>query len=119
MKPEPGDLTLAVARRLELDWQYVEHIDPSDQLRIVAVREAGRAAGRLLGVQVVTGETDPAAREDEKVVVYVAVTSTSDPQDQERLDQRIRLFADTVAELPAHRGWPGEGLSVPDGPAQT
>jgi hypothetical protein len=35
---EPDELTLAIARQLELDSQYVEHVEVWDTKRIAAVR---------------------------------------------------------------------------------
>jgi len=45
---EPDALTLAIARHLEIDVQYVEIIEAWDTERIAAVRSAGRKAGRTV-----------------------------------------------------------------------
>jgi len=47
--PEPDELTMTIARHLEIDNQYVEFIGARDIHRIAEVRSAGRKAGRLLG----------------------------------------------------------------------
>jgi hypothetical protein len=43
--PEPDELTLAIARHLEVDWQYVERVEAWDVERIAEIRSAGRKAG--------------------------------------------------------------------------
>ena len=44
-----SDLTAVIARQLELDWQYVEHVPAWNTERIAQIRAAGRRAGRLRG----------------------------------------------------------------------
>jgi hypothetical protein len=51
---EPDELTLAITRQLELDSQYVEHVEVWDTKRIAEVRSAGRRAVRLLGWKIQT-----------------------------------------------------------------
>ena len=38
--PEPDELTLEIARALEVDWQYVKHVEAWDAERIAEVRAA-------------------------------------------------------------------------------
>ncbi|MBF9131408.1 hypothetical protein I0C86_20935 [Plantactinospora sp. S1510] len=76
---EPGELTLKIMRHLEIDWQYIEHVEPSNAERIAAIRSAGRKAGRQLGWKILTHQSDPARREDGHVVVIVAVEEHPNP----------------------------------------
>jgi hypothetical protein len=56
---EPDELTLTIARQLEIDTQYVEHVEAWDNERIAQIRSAGRKAGRLLGWKIRTVQTQP------------------------------------------------------------
>ncbi|MEU6860907.1 hypothetical protein AB0B28_18780 [Glycomyces sp. NPDC046736] len=85
--PDPDELTLQIARSLEVDWQYVEHVDAQNKDRIKEVRSAGRKAGRLLGYKIVTTQSDPSRREDRRVVVIVAVEE-GPKEDEERILKR-------------------------------
>jgi len=61
MPPQPDELTLAIARALEVDWQYAERVEAWDAERIAEVRSAGRKAGRLLGFKIATFQGQPDA----------------------------------------------------------
>jgi hypothetical protein len=97
MAAEPDELTLFIAQRLEIDWQYVEHVEAWNADRIAEVRSAGRKAGRLLGFKVVTRQSDPALREDNRVVVIVAVTDGPSREDRDRIDERAVLVMDQIS----------------------
>lgn len=76
-------LASQIATRLEIGEQYVEHVSASDHDHIALIRSAGRKAGRLLNWKVRTFQTDPAKREDGKVVVFVVVEEST-PEDERR-----------------------------------
>jgi hypothetical protein len=96
MAAEPDELTLLIAQRLEIDWQYVEYVEAWNTERIAQVRAAGRKAGRVLGFKVVTRQSDPALREDNRVVVIVAVTDGPSQDDRDRIDERAVLIVDQI-----------------------
>src|ERR1700733_4507856 len=56
---EPDELTLLIARHLEVDWQYVRRFEAADTEKIAEVRAAGRRAGRLLGYKIMTRQSAP------------------------------------------------------------
>jgi hypothetical protein len=89
---EPDELTLLIARHLEVDWQYVRRIGAWDTEQIAAVRAAGRRAGRLLGYKIVTRQSAPS--EDNRVTVVVAVREPPSQEDHERMQERARLLMD-------------------------
>jgi hypothetical protein len=88
---EPDELTLAVARRLEIDGQYVEHVEPWDTERISEVRSAGRKAGRLLGWKIITHKSKRLTDEN-RVVVIVTIRDYPDDETRERLTERGDLL---------------------------
>ena len=91
--PDPDGLTQTIARHLEVDWQYTEHVEAWNTDRIAEVRAAGRRAGRLLGYRVVTSQSDPDARGDGRVVVVVvAVRESPTEEDRQRMSERSRLL---------------------------
>jgi len=90
--PEPDELVLTVARRLEVDWQYVERVEAWDTERIAEVRSAGRKAGRLLGYKIITHQTRP--DEENRVKVIVAVREPPSEEDDQRMEERARLIID-------------------------
>lgn len=90
--PEPDELVLTVARRLEVDWQYVERVEAWDTERIAEVRSAGRKAGRLLGYKIITHQTRP--DDENRVKVIVAVREPPNEEDHKRMEERARLLMD-------------------------
>ncbi|MFD9550307.1 hypothetical protein ACFWBG_23175 [Nocardia salmonicida] len=95
------ELTLTIMRSLEIDWQWVKHFDPADVTGIAEARSAGRRAGRAMGLKIVTFASDPAKREDGRVVVIVAVNQpASDPEDEKRMEDRSRLIVDQMLKRP-------------------
>jgi hypothetical protein len=97
MVTEPDELTRLIAQRLEIDWQYVEHVEAWNTELIAEIRSAGRKAGRLLGYKVVTRQSDPDLREDNRVVVIVAVTDGPSREDRDRIDGRSVLVMDQIS----------------------
>jgi hypothetical protein len=89
---EPDELTLVIARHLEVDWQYVRRIEAWDTDQIAAVRAAGRRAGRLLGYKIATRQSEP--NEENRVLVVVAVREPPSKEDHERMQERSRLLMD-------------------------
>jgi hypothetical protein len=89
---EPDELTLTIARHLEVDWQYVRRIEAWDTEQIATVRAAGRRAGRLLGYKIATRQSEP--NEENRVVVIVAVREPPSKEDHERMEERSRLLMD-------------------------
>ena len=87
-----------IARQLEIDGQYVACFDAADVAGIAAARSAGRAAGRLLGLNVCTVESDPGKRADHQVVVVVAVTGGMSAEDAGRLAERGEML---ISQMPA------------------
>jgi hypothetical protein len=94
LSPGPDELVATIARHLEIDWQYIEHVEAWDAERIAAVRSAGRKAGRLLKYRIVTMQTDSRRREDGRVVVVVAVREPPSVEEGERMGERSRLLID-------------------------
>lgn len=80
-----------ILRALEIDHQYVTHLEPAEIERIALVRSLGRKAGRQLGWRVRTFQSDPGRREDRKVVVVVAVVESS-PEERARIHERSELL---------------------------
>ena len=87
---EPDELTLLIARHLEVDWQYVQRVEAWDAARIAQVRAAGRRAGRLLGYKIVTRQSAP--DDGGRVTVVVAVREPPSQEDHDRLQERARLL---------------------------
>jgi len=101
---EPDELTLAIARQLEIDSQYVEHIEEWDTEHIAEVRSAGRKAGRLLGWKIRTIQTQP--NDEGRLVVAVIVHEWPDEEMRGRLEERARLLMDRLFDEikpPKHR----------------
>ncbi|MEN3610486.1 hypothetical protein AAH979_13135 [Plantactinospora sp. ZYX-F-223] len=96
---ESDELTLKIMRHLEIDWQYIAHAEPRDTERIALVRSAGRKAGRQLGWKIATMQTNPARREDGRVVVAVTVRETPNAEDDARMSERSRLLIDQALNL--------------------
>ncbi len=90
--PDPDELTLAIARVLEVDWQYVERVEARDTARIAEVRSAGRKAGRLLGYKVATFQNQP--DKENQVSVLVAVREAPSAEEGQRMMERARLLMD-------------------------
>ncbi|WP_129669019.1 hypothetical protein [Phytoactinopolyspora endophytica] len=99
---DPDELTITIARHLEVDWQYVEHVDALNEERIAEIRSAGRRAGRLLGYKIVTHQSDPGQRKDGRVVVIVAVRESPNAEDEERMNERARLLMNSTWAEPGH-----------------
>jgi len=91
---DPDELTLAIARHLEIDVQYVEIVEAWDTERIAAVRSAGRKAGRLLGWKIVTMQTAP--DDEDRVVVVVCVREWPSQEVEDRLTERARIIMSEV-----------------------
>ena len=89
---ESDELTLAITRQLELDSQYVEHVEVWDTKRIAEVRSAGRRAGRLLGWKTQTFRSQPT--DQGRVAVLVMLREWPDEEMRERLGERARLLMD-------------------------
>jgi hypothetical protein len=87
---EPDELTLLIARHLEVDWQYVCRVEARDAGQIAAVRAAGRAAGRLLGYKIKTRQSAP--NDENRVTVVIAVREPPSQEDHERMQERERLL---------------------------
>ena len=87
---EPDELTLLIARHLEVDWQYVRRIPARDGDQIAAVRAAGRRAGRLLGYKITTRQSVP--NDEGRVTVIVAVRVPPSQEDNDRMQERARLL---------------------------
>lgn len=87
---EPDELTLLIARHLEVDWQYVRRFEAGDAEKIAEVRAAGRRAGRLLGYKIMTRQSAP--NEHNRVTVVVTVREPPSQEDHERMQARARLL---------------------------
>lgn len=83
---EPDELTLTIARHLEIDGQYVKHVEAWDTERIAEIRSAGRKAGRVLGWKIITSQSSP--RDDGRVVVVVALRDWPDEETRQRMTER-------------------------------
>jgi hypothetical protein len=90
--PDPDELVQKIARQLEIDWQYTEHLEAWDVERIAEIRSAGRRAGCLLGYRVVTAQSDQGAGDGGRVLVIIAVESRPAEADRERMEERSRLL---------------------------
>jgi hypothetical protein len=101
---EPDELTLAIARQLELDSRYVERVEVRDTKRIAEVRSAGRRAGRLLGWKIQTFRSQPT--DEGRVVVVVMLREWPDEEIRERLGERARLLMDEAFSKPNPRKEP-------------
>jgi len=88
--PEPDELTLAIARHLEVDWQYVERVEAWDAERIAEIRSAGRKAGRMLGYKVATHQGRP--DDENRVTVIVALREAPSAEEGQRMTERARLL---------------------------
>lgn len=91
---EPDELTLTIARQLEIDSQYVEHIEAWNTGRTAEVRSAGRKAGRLLGWKIRTFQTQPT--DEGRLAVVVMVHEWPDEEMRGRLEERGRLLMDRI-----------------------
>jgi len=100
---EPDELTLKIARHLEIDHQYVKHVEAWDVEQIAAIRAAGRRAGRLLGWNVMTHQSDPRKREDGLVVVIVAVRDYPNDEEEQRMTERGDLLTRTAIDTTFRR----------------
>jgi hypothetical protein len=88
--PEPDELTLTIARHLEVDWQYVERVEAWNADRIDEVRSAGRRAGRMLGYKIRTfGQTRDA---EGRVVVVVVASEPPSAEEDRRMAERSALL---------------------------
>jgi hypothetical protein len=87
---ELDELGLEIARRLELDWQYIVRVESWDTERIAEIRSAGRKAGRHLGYKITTFQSDP--DEEQRVTVIVAVREAPNAADEERMRERSLLL---------------------------
>jgi len=84
---------------LEIDHQYVRHVEAWNQDLIAQIRRCGRAAARHLGYGVRTFQSDPSKRKDGRVVVIIAVTRST-PGEEERIRERSDLLMrDTLNRL--------------------
>jgi hypothetical protein len=90
--PEPDELTLAIARHLEVDWQYVVRVEAWNTERIAEIRSAGRKAGRLLGYKIATFQAEP--DEENRVKVIVAVRKAPSAEEDKRMEDRARMLMD-------------------------
>lgn len=87
---EPDELTLTIARHLEIDHQYAELVEAWNTERIAEVRSAGRKAGRLLGWKIITHQTAPG--DDDCVRVIVILRESPNAEEHERMSERSRLL---------------------------
>lgn len=62
--------------------QFVRHMPEDDQEGIGRIRSIGRRVGRDLGWKIRTFATDPNAREDRMVVVFVVVVASNPLHEQ-------------------------------------
>ncbi|MFI6263652.1 hypothetical protein [Micromonospora sp. NPDC051006] len=56
--PVSARITCAATGRCRIDWQYVERVEAWNAERIAEVRSAGRRAGRWLGYNIATFQSD-------------------------------------------------------------
>ncbi|GGK13503.1 hypothetical protein GCM10010124_02580 [Pilimelia terevasa] len=94
---EPDELTLKIARHLEIDFQYVKRFESWDSAGIAQARAAGRAAGRLLGRKVLTVQSEP---DEEGRVNVVVVVREVDGEDRQRMEERSRLILEHLWQDP-------------------
>jgi len=76
---------------LDIDHQYVKHVEEWNQELVDQIRRCGRAAGRRLGFKIRTFATDPDVREDRRRVVCVVVTASTE-EDERRIEERSQLL---------------------------
>jgi hypothetical protein len=95
--PEPDELTLTIARHLEIDNQYVEFIGACDIHRIAEVRSAGRKAGRLLDWKIMAYQTSP--NDEGRLAVIVAVREWPYEEREQRMAERVKLLLDEFWSL--------------------
>ena len=76
---------------LDIDHQYVRHVDAWNQDLIAQIRRCGRAAARRLRYGVRTVQSDPDEREDDRVVVIVAIIHST-PEEEDRIRERGDLL---------------------------
>jgi hypothetical protein len=88
--PEPDELTLTIARALEVDWQYVERVEAWNTDRIAEVRSAGRKAGRMLGYKIRTFVSTLGG--EARVVTGVAVVQPPSEEEERRMEERTALL---------------------------
>lgn len=84
-----------IMRELEIDHQYMRFFLPQDSDDIARVRRLGRKAGRTLGWKIRTMQTNPAARDDGKVVVLVTVIEST-PEEEKRMNERTSLIVSQI-----------------------
>lgn len=85
---ERDDLSLTIARQLEIDGQHARYFEARDKQGIDTFRSAGRRAARLVGLNVRTARSDPAKCADGRAVVIVCVTGGLAEEDREGFDER-------------------------------
>ncbi len=76
---------------LDIDHQYVRHVEEWNQELVDQIRRCGRAAGRQLGFRIRTCATNPDLREDRRRVVCVVVTASTE-EDERRIEERSQLL---------------------------
>lgn len=76
---------------LQLDHQFIEHVNPDELGRIKQIRDLGRRAGREIGWKIRTIQTDPERRADGKVVVGIVVVEST-PEEDARLSERAEFI---------------------------
>jgi hypothetical protein len=95
---EPDELVLAIARQLEIDYQYVKRVEAWNAEGIAEVRAAGRRAGRLLGWRIFTHQALP--DDENRVTVIVAVRDYPNEEERQRMSERARLLIDSMWPSP-------------------
>lgn len=90
--PQPDELTLAIARHLDVDWQYVERVEAWNTEHIAEIRSAGRKAGRMLGYKITTHQARP--DNENRVTVIVALREAPNAEEEQRMTERARLLMD-------------------------
>ncbi len=93
---EPDELTLRIARHLEIDHQYSERVEAWDAELISDIRSAGRRAGRLLSWKIMTHQTSP--DNEGRVLVIVAVREWPSEEDHQRMLARGALLMNEVVK---------------------
>ena len=77
MQQLEDDLTMEIARALDLEGSCVQWVRPIPEQRVVDVRWAAKRAGRLIGQHVRTSVTQVSDRPDSDVAVVVTVDPDS------------------------------------------
>lgn len=90
---QPDELTLAIARHLDVDWQYVERVEASNTEHIAEIRSAGRKAGRMLDYKIATYRA-PRPDNENRVTVIVALREAPNAEEEQRMTERARLLMD-------------------------